>query len=121
MTGGPERYADRGLIPRTLSYIFSECKKRTDTHYKVGVSYLEIYNNNGYDLLDENHTTKQLSDLPKVKPRELASLANTTLERGAPKSTLANRKLRRTVVSIKTCSLQVLLAGHGRQRQPQLR
>lgn len=31
------------------------------------MSYLEIYNDNGYDLLDENHATKSLFDLPKVK------------------------------------------------------
>jgi len=36
----------------------------------VSVSYIEIYNNDGFDLLDENHSTKQLSDLPKVIPRE---------------------------------------------------
>ena len=70
MTGGAERYVDRGMIPRTLSYIFSETKKRTDTFYKISVSYIEIYNDDGYDLLDENHTTKNLSDLPKVIPRE---------------------------------------------------
>jgi len=29
---------------------------------------LEIYENKGYDLLDENHANKQLSDLPKVNP-----------------------------------------------------
>ncbi len=34
------------------------------------MSYIEIYNDDGYDLLDENHTTKNLSDLPKVIPRE---------------------------------------------------
>ena len=31
---------------------------------------MEIYNNTGYDLLDENHSTKQLSELPKVIIRE---------------------------------------------------
>ena len=66
ITGGAERYVDRGLIPRTLSYVFSEIQKRTHSSYKVNVSSLEIYNNNGYDLLDENHTTKNLLDLPKV-------------------------------------------------------
>jgi len=35
MTGGPERYAERGIIPRTLSYIFQETRKRTDTFYRV--------------------------------------------------------------------------------------
>lgn len=29
MTGGTGSYDDRGLIPRTLSYIFNECKQRS--------------------------------------------------------------------------------------------
>ena len=29
---------------------------------------MEIYENNGYDLLDENHSSKNLHDLPKIKP-----------------------------------------------------
>lgn len=66
ITGGAERYEDRGLIPRTLSYIFNEIGQRSDTSYKVLVSYLEIYNDTGYDLLDENHNSKSLFDLPKV-------------------------------------------------------
>lgn len=32
---------------------------------------MEIYNDSGYDLLDENHATKSLFDLPKVKIYEL--------------------------------------------------
>src|SRR5690606_1777861 len=70
ITGGAERYEDRGMIPRTLSYIFSEINKRTDTSYKVLVSYLEIYNDQGYDLLDENHSSKSLFDLPKIRMYE---------------------------------------------------
>jgi kinesin family protein 6/9 len=31
------------------------------------VSYLEIYNDSGYDLLDEDHGSKSLFDLPKVQ------------------------------------------------------
>jgi kinesin family protein 6/9 len=38
----------------------------------MNVSYLEIYNDNGYDLLDENHATKSLFDLPKVKMYEVS-------------------------------------------------
>ena len=30
------------------------------------MSYLEIYNNDGFDLLDENHSTKNLYDLQRV-------------------------------------------------------
>jgi kinesin family protein 6/9 len=57
ITGGAERYADRGIIPRALSYIFGKIKKTTTHAYNVNVSYLEIYNNAGYDLLDENHSS----------------------------------------------------------------
>jgi kinesin family protein 6/9 len=66
ITGGATRYEDRGLIPRTLAYIFSETEKRPTMHFDVSISYLEIYNNCGYDLLDPNHDTKNLEDLPKV-------------------------------------------------------
>ena len=31
------------------------------------VSYLEIYNESGFDLLDPSHETKALEDLPKVR------------------------------------------------------
>jgi len=66
ITGGAERYADRGLIPRALSCIFGRIKKNTTHQHSVNISYLEIYNNAGYDLLDENHASKNLADLPKV-------------------------------------------------------
>jgi len=67
ITGGQERYEDRGLIPRTLSMIFAEKEARANEYtYNVSISYLEIYMNEGYDLLDANHDTKSLSELPKV-------------------------------------------------------
>ena len=34
---------------------------------------MEIYNGTGYDLLDENHTSKKLEDLPKIVPRSRAN------------------------------------------------
>jgi len=82
ITGGVERYIDRGIIPRTITCIYAELAKRSDftfqvtsarigscpTHtlqsikaavsnwalpmLQVHVSYLEIYNETGYDLLD---------------------------------------------------------------------
>ena len=54
------------MIPRALSYIFGQISKNTTHQYNVNISYLEIYNNAGYDLLDENHTSKNLYDLQKV-------------------------------------------------------
>ena len=37
ITGGAERYADRGVIPRTISYIFNEFSKRNTYQYKVKI------------------------------------------------------------------------------------
>jgi hypothetical protein len=37
---------------------------------KVKISYMEIYNNAGYDLLDPDHESKKLEDLRKVNIME---------------------------------------------------
>ncbi|KAM6272190.1 kinesin-like protein KIF6 isoform 4-T4 [Spheniscus humboldti] len=66
ITGGAERYSDRGIIPRTLSYIFDQLRKDSSKVYTTHVSYLEIYNECGYDLLDPRHEASRLEDLPKV-------------------------------------------------------
>ena len=52
LTGGPERYSDRGIIPRAISATFAELGRRTSSQTAVHVSYMEIYNEKGYDLLD---------------------------------------------------------------------
>lgn len=56
MTGGAERYEDRGLIPRALSMIFREFRERSDVKWAAHISYMEIYNEQGYDLLEENRS-----------------------------------------------------------------
>mmetsp|Transcript_39791 Transcript_39791/g.76208 ORF Transcript_39791/g.76208 Transcript_39791/m.76208 type:complete len:908 (-) Transcript_39791:68-2791(-) len=70
ITGGAERYADRGLIPRTISYLFEAFKERNESQFSLYISYLEIYNNDGYDLLSREDTAQKLEDLPKVMLRE---------------------------------------------------
>ncbi|KAI8819646.1 P-loop containing nucleoside triphosphate hydrolase protein [Fimicolochytrium jonesii] len=70
ITGGAERYSDRGIIPRTLQFIFKEMSKRHDIQYEVSISYLEIYNELAYDLLDSTREAKKLEDLPKVSLQE---------------------------------------------------
>ena len=66
ITGGAERYVDRGIIPRSISLIYQELEKRTDQQVSVSISYLEIYQGRGYDLLDPDREVKQIEDLPKV-------------------------------------------------------
>ena len=64
LTGGSERYEDRGLIPRSLAHIFHSIKQRTDAQFLAHVSYMEIYNEVAYDLLDPSQESKTLEDLP---------------------------------------------------------
>ena len=53
ITGGAERYVDRGIVPRAVTRLFSEITKRANdgATYEVTVSYVEVYNDQAYDLL----------------------------------------------------------------------
>jgi len=70
ITGGAEKLEDRGIIPRALNYIFKETHRRSDYKWTVFISYMEIYNNDGFDLLHAESNTRNLEDLPKVILRE---------------------------------------------------
>ena len=87
ITGGAERYADRGLIPRAISALFAETAARgaggsrtsaagagaggpsppSPASYSVHVSYMEIYNEAGFDLLEPGREVRALEDLPRVR------------------------------------------------------
>ncbi|KAF7261631.1 hypothetical protein EG68_01181 [Paragonimus skrjabini miyazakii] len=67
ITGGAEKYSDRGIIPRAIAYIFKHFETHLETEFTLKISYLEIYNENGYDLLDARHdSATKLDDLPRV-------------------------------------------------------
>ena len=53
ITGGTERYVDRGIVPRAVTKLFSEIARRANdgATYEVTVSYVEVYNDQAYDLL----------------------------------------------------------------------
>ena len=70
ITGGSERYEDRGIIPRALSMIFQAFRDRSDCSWSAHVSYMEIYNEQGFDLLNESSGAKNLQDLPRVRMME---------------------------------------------------
>ncbi|KAA0162039.1 hypothetical protein FNF31_03450 [Cafeteria roenbergensis] len=83
ITGGPQRYEDRGIIPRALQRIFQQCdaSRKAGGQATVWISYLEVYNEVGYDLLEDSATgghsragtvpgTKALEELPRVTVRE---------------------------------------------------
>jgi hypothetical protein len=62
----PLNFADRGLIPRSISYIFKSFTSRSEYVHTVHISYMEIYNSQAYDLLDPSREVNQMSDLPAV-------------------------------------------------------
>ena len=67
MSGG-ESWDDRGLIPRVFSYLFENLRRGEENaiEYQVYASYLEIYNENGYDLLDRQHAEKPFEKWNKI-------------------------------------------------------
>eukprot|EP00425_Heterocapsa_triquetra_P043542 CAMPEP_0195079480 /NCGR_PEP_ID=MMETSP0448-20130528/21380_1 /TAXON_ID=66468 /ORGANISM="Heterocapsa triquestra, Strain CCMP 448" /LENGTH=778 /DNA_ID=CAMNT_0040112313 /DNA_START=1 /DNA_END=2333 /DNA_ORIENTATION=- len=55
ITGGVQRFADRGLIPRGVSALFEALSARADrADYEVSVSFYEVYKDNVLDLLASN-------------------------------------------------------------------
>lgn len=58
ISGGTERYADRGLIPRALAALFREIAARGHAcTYTVHLSYLEIYNEVWWGAAQRGGTT----------------------------------------------------------------
>uniref|UniRef100_A0A383VGS4 Kinesin-like protein n=1 Tax=Tetradesmus obliquus TaxID=3088 RepID=A0A383VGS4_TETOB len=70
ITGGAERYVDRGIIPRTIACVYGEVAKQAGYTFQVYISYLEIYNEVGYDLLDPTREVQAMEDLPQVYIQE---------------------------------------------------
>ncbi|CAH8823544.1 unnamed protein product [Trichobilharzia szidati] len=67
ITGGAEKYSERGIIPRCIAYLFDHFEKDTSSEFTLKISYMEIYNEIGYDLLDaRHHIASKLEDLPRV-------------------------------------------------------
>lgn len=78
ITGGTESYADRGVIPRAMAMIYEEVARRRDgavtgdaTQYSIAMSYLQIYNDKGQDLLNHGRDARSIDDLPSVTVHEL--------------------------------------------------
>lgn len=67
--GSSKRYSDRGLIPRVITAVFEEVERRCGLGQDVSVhvSYMEIYQDTGYDLLNPGMRPGALMvTLPKV-------------------------------------------------------
>ncbi|KAG3070636.1 Kinesin-like protein [Phytophthora idaei] len=52
MIGDTRNYQHRGIAPRAIAQLFEEVESRIELQYTVRVSYMEIYNDRIYDLLE---------------------------------------------------------------------
>ncbi len=76
--GSSRSYAERGLIPRSIAYVFEDVEQRLSQgeDVSVHVSYMEIYQDVGYDLLNPGTRPGALMvTLPKVSPTVSTVLA----------------------------------------------
>jgi kinesin family member 6/9 len=65
--GGVNAYEERGLLPRCLSYIYARLAERPEP-VSIQITYLEIYNDTAYDLL--NASSGANARLPKVSVQD---------------------------------------------------
>jgi len=63
MTGGHVGFADRGVVPRAISKIYSEAASRPENNITIRLSYAEIYNELMFDLLTDVGVSDQSGDL----------------------------------------------------------
>ncbi|XP_046328231.2 kinesin heavy chain-like isoform X1 [Haliotis rufescens] len=65
--GSARKYSDRGLAPRALSMIYKSLEQRSDEEITAHISYMEIYQEVAYDLLNPGaRTFSPVTPLPKV-------------------------------------------------------
>lgn len=66
MSGG-ESWNMRGIVPRVFTSLFEEVRLRKDyVDYQIYASYFEIYNENGFDLLDKKHAETAFEKWNKI-------------------------------------------------------
>jgi kinesin family protein 6/9 len=53
MNGATPNFKYRGIIPRSVTQIFQEIGSHSDKDFTIKVSYLEIYNEQMFDLLSD--------------------------------------------------------------------
>ena len=57
---GSETWKERGIISRVITFLFDEFERRDNLEHKMYVSFMEIYNENAYDLLNKKNIEKKL-------------------------------------------------------------
>jgi kinesin family protein 6/9 len=63
---GSKIWKERGIIPRILIELFKQIRNIKNYSYEIFISYLEIYNENAYDLLDRHHSEIEIENWRKI-------------------------------------------------------
>nr|CCC91771.1 putative kinesin [Trypanosoma congolense IL3000] len=94
ITGGAESYEDRGIIPRALALLYDEVARRQQQEgtYSVSISYLQIYNDKGQDLLNRGRDARKLEELPVVTIHDGGSDSDEVTLRGLAQHSAATPK-----------------------------
>jgi hypothetical protein len=58
MEGVADKQELKGIIPRSIEWIFNSIKSYSDQNFLVRVSFVEIYNEEVIDLLNKNIRNK---------------------------------------------------------------
>lgn len=53
MTGDVQNFKQRGIVPRAIGQVFADIEERPQQEFAVYASFMEIYNEKIFDLLDE--------------------------------------------------------------------
>eukprot|EP00941_MAST-03F_sp_MAST-3F-sp1_P002785 g2785.t1 len=67
MIGNTGNYRHRGICPRVITQLFQAIAERPDIDFKVSVSYMEIYNERIFDLIDDISNDAQQFDFQIVE------------------------------------------------------
>lgn len=62
MMGDAQSYENRGVAPRALNQLFNEINSRIEFEFRVTCTYMEIYNERIFDLLNDLANPDQASD-----------------------------------------------------------
>jgi len=70
MIGDTRNYTHRGIAPRAIAQVFAEVSSRIETEFQVHVSYMEIYNERIFDLLDDMTNDQQKQEFQIVEDKK---------------------------------------------------
>jgi kinesin family protein 6/9 len=76
ITGGTRAYEERGIIPRVLADLFERIEQQSAAKYLVYLSFLEIYNDRGRDLLNPEMLEAQAK--AKTNPGDVPAASAST-------------------------------------------